>query len=116
MSKHKRNTSLIKRKALEDITESNYKTSTVDNIMPICLDRKICANDVLSTEQRYDNSYPSFHWNYQNVHPLLPWYKHDLETTHMSYEKLQNLVSLDNELQLLDFLTEVTYSQKIDLV
>ena len=80
--------------------------------MPICLDRKISANDVLSTEQRYDNSYPSFQRNYQNVHPLLPWYKHDLETTHMSYEKLQNLVSLDNELQLLDFLTEVNLLAK----
>ena len=46
--------------------------------------------------------------NYQNVHPLLPWYKHDLETTTLSYDRLQHLLHADNEVELIDFLTQLS--------
>ena len=32
-----------------------------------------------------------FNLRVQNVHPLLGWYKHDLETGVLSYAELQNL-------------------------
>ena len=46
--------------------------------------------------------------NYQNVHPLLPWYKHDLETGHISYEQFQRLMSVEHEEELLDFCMQFT--------
>ena len=33
----------------------------------------------------------------QNVHPLLGWYKHDLDTGHLSYDKFQQLMSTEQE-------------------
>ena len=43
----------------------------------------------------------------QNVHPLLGWYKHDLETGVLSYDALQNLLRPENDIQLLNLLTDV---------
>ena len=40
------------------------------------------------------------------MHLLLPWYKHDLETGHISYEQFQSLMSVDHEEELLDFLVQ----------
>ena len=80
--------------------------------MPICFERKMSANDITFTEQHDNNNSATFEQNFQNVHPMLPWYKYDLETKHMRYEKLHNLLSLDSELQLLDFITGVNLIAK----
>ena len=42
----------------------------------------------------------------QNVHPVLAMYQHDLITSHMGFAKFSELVSMDNEMQLLNFLTD----------
>ena len=63
MSTHKRNTSFIKRKALDNVTESYYnlnRSSGYDNHMPF-------------TQQHGDNNSPTFERNFQNVNPRLPW-------------------------------------------
>ena len=43
----------------------------------------------------------------QNLYPLLPLYKNDIVTSHMGYALFSELVSMDNEIQLLDFLSDV---------
>ena len=43
----------------------------------------------------------------QNVHPYLAMYKHDLITEHMSYDDFLNLISDDNEIVLLQYLTDL---------
>ena len=50
--------------------------------------------------------------NYQNVHPLLGWYKHDLQTGHLSYDQFQQLMSTEKEEELLDFLVSVNLIAK----
>ena len=37
--------------------------------------------------------------DYQNVHPILPWYKHDLDTGKLSHENLVRLLNKDNEVE-----------------
>ena len=44
---------------------------------------------------------------FQNVHPLLSWYKHDLETGVLSYDKFMELMNPDNDVQLINVLTEI---------
>ena len=43
----------------------------------------------------------------QNVHPMLAMYKNDLVTDHMSFNTFSDLLAMDNETKLLDFLTEL---------
>ena len=50
--------------------------------------------------------------NYQNVHPSLPWYKHDLQTSSLSYEQLLHLLNTDNDVELLDFLTDLNLIER----
>ena len=103
-----RNTSICKRKELEDIT------NTVDIIKRFNLDMTPSAfDDTKMTETKQLNyrehtqvNESKLDRNYQNVHPLLPWYKHDLETGHISYEQFQSLMSVDHEEELLDFLVQ----------
>ena len=42
---------------------------------------------------------------FQNVHPLLSWYKFDLNTSHMSCEEFMNLIDPKNDEKLITFLT-----------
>ena len=44
---------------------------------------------------------------FQNVHPLLAWYKHDLETGIFSYDKFMDLINPINDAQLVKLLTEI---------
>ena len=48
-------------------------------------------------EENEQNKLCTLEWNYQNVHPLLGWYKHDLETGHFSYDQFEKLMSTENE-------------------
>ena len=45
-------------------------------------------------------------YDMQNVHPVLPFYQHDLVTTTMSHDELASLLQPENELKLLTFLQE----------
>ena len=44
---------------------------------------------------------------FQNVHPLLGWYKHDLLTGILSYDSFMQLMNPDNDLPLMNLLTEI---------
>ena len=43
---------------------------------------------------------------FQNVHPLLPWYKFDENTSCMSYDKFMHLIDPKNDEQMIIFLTD----------
>ena len=45
--------------------------------------------------------------DYQNVHPLLGWYKADLEKGQLSYDQFRTLLQTDNEAQLIELLVSV---------
>ena len=110
MSIQHRNTSVTKRKQLQDITNSfelSNKRCDVKLLFPNDseLNKKISAD--MNDEECSMNVNSEFKRNFQNVHPLLPWYKHDLETGHFSYEKFQKLVSKEEEESMLDFLVQV---------
>ena len=47
---------------------------------------------------------------FQNVHPLLSWYKFDLNTSHMNYDEFMNLTNPKNNEKLITFLNEVGIS------
>ena len=90
MSSQQRNTSACKRTGLDDITntyDTIYKRCNVESLFPMYADAKLNV-----PENRPDDI---------NVHPLLAWYKHNLETGHLSYDHFQKLMSKDHEEQLL---------------
>ena len=64
------------------------------------------TNSKISSEQQHPR-------NYQNIHPLLGWYKSDLETSHLSYEKFLELTDPDNERAMYDLLTEIGLNAKL---
>ena len=76
--------------------ETVLKTDTTCH--PITLMPILSANDCADV-------YESDHDRFQNVHPLLGWYKHDLETGILSYDKFMNLMQPANDTQLLNLLT-----------
>ena len=101
MSKH-----ILKRKALKECSngplqqskQSEYKNNfCTDDFLPV-------SNTSICDEDKSDKEFTR---NYQNVHPVLAWYKHDLPTSHLSYEKKLELTHPDNEKMLYAFLTEV---------
>ena len=101
MSKHN-----LKRKALADDTHISFRDSDqlqsstnfpTENMLPILEEP---TNSKTSSEQQHSR-------NYQNIHPLLAWYKSDLETSHLSYEKLLELTDPDNERAMYDLLTQI---------
>ena len=94
MSKH-----ILKRKAVEELSNislhpskqtepSNYFCK--DDFLPI-------LNESVDNEDKSDKEFTR---NYQNIHPGLPWYKHDLLTSHIGNVP-------DNEKEMYNFLTEV---------
>ena len=96
--------SVRKRKALDDITnvlndeDSNLKSDAsynVGNLMPVLE----VDNNKLSSTSDTDR--------FQNVHPLLGWYKHDLKTGGLSYDTFMDLMDPDNGIQLLNLLTQI---------
>ena len=95
---------LKKRTALVDLTN-------IDVDIPIKVgktDLPITAidlmPDLLNDDLNIPNE-PTLERQYQNLHPMLPWYKFDLDTGKMSYQSLNRLLHEDNELELFDFLT-----------
>ena len=44
---------------------------------------------------------------FQNKHPLLGWYKHDLNTGELSYDKFCNVMQPENDFELMNLLTEI---------
>ena len=89
MSNNQRNVSYVKRKYLEDVTNIHetqqraYKTEYPDISVQAMKSSCIDANE--------SNDYHLFR-NYQNVHPLLGWYKADLDTGVLSYDQFRALL------------------------
>ena len=44
---------------------------------------------------------------FQNVHPLLPWYKYDLNSSSMSYDAFLHLIDPKNDAEMITFLTDI---------
>ena len=89
MSNKQRNPKTLKRKCLEDITNTKetdkcvYKADYPDvslEAMPIHRDMELEVNDTDFVRQ------------YQNIHPLLGCYKPDLETGKFSYDQFRSLL------------------------
>ena len=101
MSNNQRNVSYVKRKYLEDVTNIHetqqraYKTEYPDISVQAMKSSCIDANE--------SNDYHLFR-NYQNVHPLLGWYKADLDTGVLSYDQFRALLETENEPQLIELL------------
>ena len=49
---------------------------------------------------------------FQNVHPLLGWYKHDMETGILSYDTFMDLIKPDNVIELLNLMTQIGVNSK----
>ena len=97
-----------KRKFLSDITNTHDKTINRNDkgliISPKEMLPKIEGSD---DKENYDkNAFPDKLY-LQNVHPFLAMYKHDLVTEHMLYADFTQLVSYDNEIGLLQYLTDL---------
>ena len=67
----------------EEIPLKTEKFNSVHDFMP-CLGDKEHTKAVETDDKRF-----------QNVHPLLSWYKHDLETGVLSYDKFMELMHPD---------------------
>ena len=97
---------ITKRKALSDITNEKCSPElekyNVKTWLPI-------------TPVEQDNSIPVSKSNihYQNVHPVLPSYKHDLHTTTMSPDQLSFLLRDENEAKLVKLLQDTGVFAKI---
>ena len=81
------------------VTTTALKTDYPINAIDLMPDLGICDSNV--------NSGPTLERQYQNVHPILPWYKHDLVTETFSYERLNRLINQDNEAELFTFFTSL---------
>ena len=94
----------MKRRAFEDLTNVSsdedipLKTEKVNNVLDLmpCLDDKENTKPVELDVSRF-----------QNVHPMLSWYKHDLETGVLSYDNFMALMNPDNDVQLINVLTQI---------
>ena len=108
MSSQHINSSFCKRKEFQDITNTynNSRCSNIHTLLPSCDDVKMTVTE---TEQ---NKLVNLERQYQNVHPLLGWDKHDLDTGHFSYDKFQPLMSTEKEAELLDFFVELKLTAK----
>ena len=75
----------------EEIHLKTEKFNSVHDFMP-------CLGDKENTKpRRIDDN------RFQNVHPLLSWYKHDLETSVLSYD----FMNADDDVKLINVLTEI---------
>ena len=94
MSIQQRNTSIYKRKELEDITNTYdiTKRCNLDIITSAFDDTKMTETEQQSYQENTQTMERNLERNYQNFHLLLPWYKYDLETGHISYEQFQRLM------------------------
>ena len=103
MSKH-----ILKRKTLQDLTNLPNKQTKSSPDIPNCSasDFLPILENVKNADADTNTSFESSR-HYQNVHPFLGWYKHDLQTKHMSYDKFMELTNVNNEKMMYDFLMDV---------
>ena len=94
---------MYKRKAFDDITNVCFHDNThtkKDNSNQVAdLFPHLPCKDSETMTQQADR--------FQNVHPLLGWYKHDLQTGVLSYDEFCELMKPDNDVQLIDLLTQI---------
>ena len=97
-------TSNNKRKALVDLTNVSS-----DDDVPLKSEKCNNVLDLMPRLQDKENANPDQNddTRFQNVHPLLAWYKHDLETGIFSYDKFMDLINPINDAQLVKLLTEI---------
>ena len=101
MSKH-----ILKRKAVEELSNTSlHPSKQTETCSYFCKDDFLpILNESIHHENKSDKEFTR---NYQNVHPILPWYKHDLQTSHISYEDFLDLTNPDHERKMYEFLTDV---------
>ena len=99
MSSQQRNTSFCKRKEFDEITKTYYnaKRSNIDNLLPTLVGENMTVTKQQDYGEIEQNKLGTLERNYQNIHPLLGWYKYDMETGHFSSDQFQKLLSTENE-------------------
>ena len=114
MSSQQMNISLYKRKEFEDITNTyhNSKRCNVHTLLPLSGDVKMTDTEHHHFTENEQTKLDDLNRNYQNVHPMLGWYKHDLDTGHFSSDKFQQLMSTEKEDELLDLLVDLNLLAK----
>ena len=80
-------------------TSSDIPTCSASDFLPV-------LENVKSVDAEPNPSFEITR-SYQNVHPFLGWYKYDLQTKHMSYDKFMELTNANYEKMLYDFLMDV---------
>ena len=114
MASKQQNISFCKRKELDDITNTydKSKRSNVNELLPNLDDSKMSVTEQQDYVGNDQSVLCELERNYENVHPLLGWYKHDLQTEHLSYDQFQQLMSKEKEEELLNFLVSVNLIAK----
>ena len=114
MSSQHIKSSLCKRKQFQDITNTynNSKRSNIHTLLSLSDDVKMNVTEHQQYTDSEQNKLINLEKQYQIVHPLLGWYKHDLDTGLFSYDKFQQLTSTEKEGELLDFLIELNLMAK----
>ena len=95
----------LKRKALGDLTNCSIDEETG----PLKTDHNLCSDAVEMMPNITETSrIPSYERErFQNVHPLLGWYKHDLRTGFLPYDDFSDLMKPDNDIQLIELLEQI---------
>ena len=104
MWKDNTSSSIVKRKPFVDLTNISSEDDE-----PLKSDHKYDVLNMLPTTSESNELHVDVDDDerFQNVHPLLGWYKHDLETGILSYDSFMQLMDPSNELPLLYLLTEI---------
>ena len=104
MWKDNTSSSIVKRKPFVDLTNISSEDDE-----PLKSDDKYDVLNMLPTTCESNELHVAVDDDkrFQNVHPLLGWYKHDLETGILSYDSFMQLMDPSNELPLLNLLTEI---------
>ena len=99
-----------KRKHLSEITNTYDNNDNHDNkgliVSPVDMLPQIVSHNI-NVKDNFGDILMAANFYLQNVHPYLAMYKHDLITEHMSYDDFLNLISDDNEIGLLQYLTNL---------
>ena len=116
MSSHQINARFCKRQEFIYITNTctNSKHCNVDKLLPLVDNVKMTDTEHHYFTENEQTKLDDLNRNYQNVHPMLGWYKHDLGTGHFSYDKFQELMSTEKEDKLLDLLVDLNLLAKVD--
>ena len=93
-----------KRKAFVDLTNISSDDETSGKLY-----KRTSVQDMLP-QQKADGNKSAKQLDvdrFQNVHPLLPWYQFDLNTSRMSYDEFMHLIDPKNDEQMIRFLTDI---------